>query len=112
MLGHAVAKRTKISWIFAAVLIIPAFKEGKIAMLDFSLGVAILYLLSFINSRYEMRGKAILWLGSISYFFYLAHVRLGYTLLTYTGINSIILWIAITTTISYLLYKLNSKIKI
>ena len=95
-----------------AILIIPAFKEGKIAIFDFSLGVAILYLLSFINSRYEMRGKAILWLGSISYFFYLAHVRLGYTLLTYTGINSIILWIAITTTISYLLYKLNSKIKI
>lgn len=112
MLGHAVAKRTKLSWLFMAILIIPAFKEGKIAIFDFSLGVAILYLLSFINSRYEMRGKAILWLGSISYFFYLAHVRLGYTLLTYIGINSIILWIAITTTISYLLYKLNSKIKI
>ena len=112
MLGHAVAKRTKLSWLFMAILIIPAFIESKIAIFDFSLGVAILYLLSFINSRYEMRGKAILWLGSISYFFYLAHVRLGYTLLTYIGINSIVLWIAITTIVSYLLYKLNSKIKI
>lgn len=112
MFGHAVAKRTKISWIMTAILMIPVILESKVVMLDFTIGIAVLYLLSFINSRYEMKGKAVLFMGTISYFFYLAHVRLGYTLLIYTGINSIVLWIAITTIVSYLLYKLNSKIKI
>lgn len=111
MFGHAVAKRTKISWIMTAILMIPIILESKVVMLNFTIGIAVLYLLSFINSRYEMKGKAVLFMGTISYFFYLAHVRLGYTLLTYTGINSIFFWIAITTIISYLLYKLNSKIK-
>lgn len=110
MFGHAVAKRTKISWIMTAILMIPIILESKVVMLDFTIGIAVLYLLSFINSRYEMKGKAVLFMGTI--FFYLAHVRLGYTLLTYIGINSIVLWIAITTIVSYLLYKLNSKIKI
>lgn len=111
MFGHAVAKRTKLSWAVFAILVAPALKEGKVAMLDFYMGVMVLYFLSFVNSKYEMRGKAVLWLGTISYFFYLAHVRIGYTLLTYLGINSIILWVAITTLVSYLLFKLNSKIK-
>lgn len=112
MLGHAVAKRTRLSWAAVAVLLIPALKECMIMKLDFSLGIIMLYILSFLNSKYEMKGKAILWLGAISYFFYLAHIRIGYTLLTYLGINSIILWVAITVMVSYLLYKLNSKITI
>lgn len=109
MLGHAVVKKTRLSWTAIAVLLIPAMKEGMIMKLDFLMGVIALYVLSFVNSKYEMKGKAILWLGTISYFFYLAHVRIGYTLLTYLGINSIILWVVITTLVSYLLYKLYSK---
>lgn len=108
MFGHAVAKRTKLSWAVAAILMIPALKEGTIAIVDFSLGIIALYVLSYLNSKYVMNGKNILWLGMISYFFYLSHVRIGYTLLTYVGVDSILLWILITTGISYLLYKTNS----
>lgn len=108
MFGHAVAKRTKLSWAVAAILMIPALKEGTIAIVDFSLGVIALYVLSYLNSKFVMNGKIILWLGMISYFFYLSHVRIGYTLLTYVGVDSILLWILITTGISYLLYKTNS----
>ena len=107
MFGHAVAKRTKLSWAVAAILMIPALKEGTIAIADFSFGIMALYLLSYLNSKYVMNGKAVLWLGMISYFFYLSHVRIGYTLLTYIGVNSIILWLLITAGISYLLYKVN-----
>ena len=108
MFGHAVAKRTKLSWAVAAVLMIPALKEGTIAIADFSLGIIALYVLSYLNSKYVMDGKIILWLGMISYFFYLSHVRIGYTLLTYVGVDSILLWILITTVVSYLLFKANS----
>lgn len=111
MFGHAVAKKTKLSWVITGILIIPALKEGMIAIFDFSLGVMVLYILSYINSKYKMKGKVILWLGTISYFFYLSHIRIGYTLLTYLGGNSILFWIAITCVVSYLLYKLNSRIR-
>lgn len=110
MFGHAVAKRTKLSWAILLFLAIPVLTEGKMTILDFSIAVVVLYALSYINSRYEMSGKYILWLGTISYFFYLVHIRIGYTLLTYTGIDSILLWVAITTIISFVLHKLYSQL--
>ena len=111
MFGHAVAKRTKLSWVVAIVLMIPALIEQKIIIFDFFVGVFVLWLLSFISSKYEMRGKIILSLGTISYFFYLAHVRIGYTLLTYMGLDSILLWALLTILISFILYEIDLRFR-
>lgn len=59
-----------------------------------------------------MKGKVMLWLGAISYFFYLAHVRIGYTLVSYSTIDSICLWAGITTLLSWGLYTVYHKTKL
>lgn len=64
--------------------------------------VALLGLIGFscINRHYHYNGNVLLFIGGISYFFYLSHVRIAYALMNYCGCNSIVLWIATTILIS------------
>ena len=57
------------------------------------------------NLKYEMQSKCLLFLGGISYFYYLSHIRVGYVFITYMQIDSIIVWCILTTLIAYLFNK-------
>ena len=67
--------------------------------------IAIIFLcfISVLNRKYTYNGKILLWLGTLSYFFYLIHERISWLLLAYTKIISPIVWILITLVISYIL---------
>lgn len=70
-----------------------------------SLDIRIKLLTTPLNRYFEVRkGSTILFLGCISYFYYLCHVRLGYQLMTYMGINDLFFWAAFTT-LAWLLKK-------
>lgn len=79
--------------------------EGKILWACFIIGIAILFLCSYLNLKYEMQSKCLLFLGGISYFYYLSHIRVGYVFITYMQIDSIIVWCILTTLIAYLFNK-------
>ena len=80
--------------------------ESKTMMADYWLGIYGLLIVSVLNRYFEVKkGSAILFLGSISYFYYLCHVRLGYQLMTYMGINDLLFWAAFTTLLAWLLKK-------
>lgn len=105
LLGHAVAKRTRLAWIVAVVSLLTWGCEGKILWACFIIALVILLLCSYLNSKYEVQSKGLLFLGGVSYFYYLSHVRFGYTLITYIQINSIIIWCLLTALIAYLFKK-------
>ena len=105
LFGHAVAKRTKVSWIVVVVSLFTWYCEGKILWACFIIGIAILFLCSYLNLKYEMQSKCLLFLGGISYFYYLSHIRVGYVFITYMQIDSIIVWCILTTLIAYLFNK-------
>lgn len=118
MLGHVAAVYKRNNWavnygvlcVFALTLVI----HGSVQVPCFVASVLGLLLFSALNRRYYWDGKVMLILGSISYFFYLSHGRIGYTLLCYTGVHSMLLWIIITIITSWLLmtiYNLLMKIK-
>lgn len=73
----------------------------------------IVYFLAFIgllvaiifNGKYTIDNKILACMGSISYIFYLSHIRIGYHILTYVGVNSILLWVSITLLSSYIISK-------
>lgn len=71
-----------------------------------SLDIRIKLLTTPLNRYFEVRkGSTILFLGCISYFYYLCHVRLDYQLMTYMGINDLFFWAAFTTLLAWLLKK-------
>lgn len=109
MLGHLVAvykRNSKAVNILTMCAFIPSILiHGKVMTACFGLAVIGILLFAAISRRYYLGGKLLLFVGSISYFFYLSHTRIGYTLLAYTGIKSMLLWITITIIISYLLMK-------
>lgn len=112
MLGHVVAVyKNNPKWvniltlcIFASTIFIHI--NDIVQLFCFVLSVIGLFIFAFIGRRYTFQGKALLFVGSISYFFYLSHIRIGYTLLGYTGVHSMLLWIVITIIISFALSKI------
>lgn len=108
MFGHAVAKRTRLSWaVFVFFLLTTLVEKG---LMNVYLWATVgLLTVSLINNKFEMRGRGILYLGAISYMFYLSHIRIGYHILTYLHIDSIIVWTIIATISSALLYEINKR---
>lgn len=110
MLGHLVAvyKRNPrtLNILTICVFLPTMFIHGKIMLSCFILAILGIIIFAAISRRYYLRSKSLLFLGSISYFFYLCHQRIGYTLLAYTSVHSMLLWIFITIIISFLLFKL------
>lgn len=111
LLGHAVARRTKSSYIVAALFLPTMAIEGKRWFMMFFMAVMLLAAFSWLSKRYEIKGRWILGLGAVSYFFYLAHVRIGYVVLTYLQIDSILVWVAVTSIVAYLLMKIYDYLK-
>lgn len=82
--------------------------EGKYMILSYVMAISIIGLCSLLNRRYIVSSRILAFMGTISYFFYLTHIKIGYTLLSYIGIYSILLWLVITIAISYGMYLLKT----
>ncbi len=81
--------------------------ESKYMILSYVIAVVIIVICSLINRRFVVNSRVLAFMGAISYFFYLSHIRIGYTLLSYINVYSILVWIFITIVISFGLFKIN-----
>lgn len=108
LLGHVIAmnkmNKSKFNFICLVILLLCFFSlKDKLILSCSLLAVLSLGVFSYINRKYEFEGEALIFLGGISYFFYLGHSRIAYKILLQTGFKSIILWILISILISYFL---------
>lgn len=107
MLGHLVAvykRNSTIINILTMCAFLPTILiHDKVMIACFILAVVGILVFAAISRRYYLGSKPLLFLGSISYFFYLSHIRIGYTFLAYTGVRSMLLWILITILLSWIL---------
>lgn len=115
LLGHIVAvnKRNSIYVnviCLAALLLCFFFLKDNIMIACSLIAIFLIYIFSVINRKYEYRGKSLIFLGGLSYFFYLSHNRMGYPLMSFIGTEYIIIWITITIIVSFMLKKLYSII--
>lgn len=80
------------------------FEESKVNSMMFLIAymtaLSIIHLVAVINKRYEMNGKAILFLGAASYFFYLAHIWVGWFVATYFRLNDLLFWTLISLVVA------------
>lgn len=115
MLGHLVAvyKRNHIivNILTISIFIPTILIHDKVTITCFVLAVIGISFFAVIGKRFYFGGGVLLFLGSISYFFYLSHIRIGYTLLAYTNIHSMIFWIIITIIVSIIVKAFISKLK-
>ena len=116
LLGHIVAKHKEYGSTKALLFIIPFLSltilEDRITLLNYFLGIYSLLCCSFIGKYVTIKSSsAIYTLGTISYFYYLVHVRVGYQLLTYMGIDSVLIWSIFTCIIAYVFQRLYSLSK-
>lgn len=111
MAGHLIASWREAKWygivIALSVILFNMKLMGVLWSIWFITALVGLLLFSIINSNYAVKGKPILFLGSISYFFYLSHVAISWTLLCYLGIKSCIVWVVFALVVAYLLYLFN-----
>ncbi|MBO5632409.1 MAG: hypothetical protein J5965_25420, partial [Aeriscardovia sp.] len=101
----------KIYLLLFAILASSVMIQGLIMMIVYLIATSLLLVVFIINRRYTIESKILLFLGGISFFFYLSHIRIGYNLMTYIGWNSIILWIVVTILCSMVLDKVFSSFK-
>ena len=114
-ISHVIAKwktydDKKRPLMMSIILCITLLMESKLMLLSFFIAIIIIVLVSIINELYAVKGKLILLLGSISYFFYLLHTRICYTLMVYMGANSIIVWVLLTAAFSWIINYLYNKL--
>ena len=107
--GHLLARldkcnrKQKYILILLFVLLIMTWELDTISIAVNIISIIFIYVFLKLNQRYIYKGKSLLWLGSISYFFYLCHERISWVLMGYTKLISPIIWISITLLIAYLL---------
>lgn len=75
----------------------------------YSAAMVIIYNVALINNKYEMKGKVILFLGAVSYFFYLAHVRIGYFITAYFNFSDLVVWTIISFVVATVLTLLYNR---
>ena len=111
MLGHLVAThKNNAKWINISLLLLFSFTWcllDKICIFCFIIALILLASFSLISQRYDYNGRYLLFLGGVSYFFYLSHQRIGWFLLLFLDFNytSVIGWVFITILCSILLDK-------
>lgn len=108
LLGHVIARTKELDKSYTLLVLLPFITltliEGKGIMAGYLIAIYSLVIVSIINRYFEVKKHSVMmFLGNISYFYYLCHVRIGYQLMTYMGINDLILWSLLTTIIAWLL---------
>lgn len=114
MLGHIVAKWNrnprKISFVVMSIFLITEIPCGLYYHIFSIMALSILVILAYVNTRYEMNSKTLLFVGSISYYYYLCHERISGVLVAYTGIKSLLLWTLLTIPIAYGIYRIKTNL--
>ena len=114
MLGHIVAmwnkNPKKLSIIIMSIFMLTEIPCGLYYHIFSIMALSILLLVAFINTRYEMKSTYLLFMGGISYFYYLCHGRIVCAIIAYTGLKSLLLWAFITIPIAFLINMLHKKI--
>ena len=108
LLGHLIARQKELPTSISILIILPflsiSLLENRIMLINYFIGIFTLLIISTLNKYYSIkRSSLLLYLGSISYFFYLSHIRIGYHTLTYLNIDSILIWIIFTILVSHIL---------
>lgn len=110
--GHVLACRDdRSAYALCAVSLLTFINQDYLGISSFVAGIGTMILASWLDKRYAYSGKIFLFLGSISYFFYLSHIRIGWVLENRLGTGDLIVWILVTILVSYTLdriYKLLS----
>ena len=105
MLGHVIARwdenPKKISFGVMSVFALTEIPCGLYYHIFSLVSLLFLVLVAFINTRYSFKGKILLFVGSISYFYYLCHFRIAGLVLPYLGIRSLLLWAFVTIPIAW-----------
>ena len=116
--GHVYGKIVKSQvvnrWDLLMLLIMlgTTLLESWFLILSYFMAFLLLYVSARINRSYYMESRVLAFMGCISYFFYLTHIRIGYTFISYLEIHSVLLWVMITVIISWCLtYLYNYMIK-
>lgn len=108
LFGHLFAKRHELSLCITGLGLflggITFYVEDYIMILNFIISILIILLLSCLNKKYEYKGKSLLFLGTISYFYYLSHRRICWVLCCYLNIYDLLFWVLLTILVSYILY--------
>ena len=105
MLGNVIAKWGKnhrnLSLAVLAVFVLTEIPCGLCYHAFSVIALAFLIVISFLNSVYKMESKALLFMGSISYVYYLCHQTISCTVMAYTGVKSLLLWTFLTILIAW-----------
>lgn len=91
-------------------MILSILLEDKFQIVSFCMAMGILCIVSRLNKFYDFKGSILLWLGSISYFFYLSHRRISWVIMEATCFVDLIIWLLLSLIVSYVIYKFYKKI--
>lgn len=120
ILGPTVVHYYRLTWVFLFGHLAPFyFASGGIGLgvgsyyfeslfmiLSFVSAILMLLWASSLNKKYDYKGKSLLFLGGVSYFFYLSHRRIGWVICCDVGSYDMIIWVIITLLVSTILYLL------
>lgn len=116
--GHIHAKMVqsgKMSrWdiLMQVILLSMILLENRYLIFSYIVALVIIVVCSILNKKYIINSRSLAFMGGISYFFYLSHMRIGYALMDYTDVCSVLLWVAITVSVSWLLLKLYKCLRV
>ncbi|PWJ55900.1 MULTISPECIES: acyltransferase [unclassified Fibrobacter] len=112
-LGHIFAQWRNLpicpKWAMILISLSSFIFENSHMIISFVLAVASLALCSAINKHFDFKGKHLLFLGSISYFYYLCHRRISWIILCYLGIHDVLCWTVFSIVTAWLIYIVYNK---
>lgn len=83
--------------------------DMPILMMSYAIALLLLAGVALLGRRWTMESRPLAFMGGISYFFYLTHLRIGYPVMAYTNLYSVLFWVAVTTLVSFLFSKVYLK---
>lgn len=84
--------------------------ESSIMILSFVIAIIIILIVAKLQKKFEFNSRALLFLGSISYIFYLSHRRIGWVVCCYLSTYDMLIWVMMTLIISSMLHKIYYKV--
>ena len=116
-LGHVFASmhdmpKWKIAFYIMMCALPSILFEARYMNFSFVLAVITLLIVSFLNKRYVFKSKPMLYLGTISFFFYLIHRRIAWVICCYLDFSNVILWVLVSLFVSILMWQLYNALKL
>lgn len=102
--NYSTIPRSKIL-VYSSAFITTWLFEGIFMVASFLFAIGLLSVFLSLNKKYDIHNRTLLWLGSISYFFYLVHTPLSWPIIFYLGKYDIFLWLFLTLLLSYAIEK-------